>query len=291
MKRMTCALPALLLGILLISCDEDRSSTPETPSDTTQTERQPSAEAIREERPDFGKFFADAGVEGTFLLYDVQKNTDLVWNPERGATSFIPASTFKIFNSLVALETGVIEDADDTIAWDGVEREIPDWNRTHDLRSAIKHSVVWYYQEIARRVGQERMQHYIDTVGYGNRNIGGGIDRFWLDGDLRISAEEQVNFLVRLRNNDLPFSQRTMDIVRDIMTLKRTDNYIYRGKTGWAIRDGSDVGWFVGYLQRGDSTWVFAMNIGMKGEEDIAKRKGITWQILHSLGLVEEEKE
>ncbi|MGE3802897.1 MAG: class D beta-lactamase [Candidatus Kapaibacterium sp.] len=238
----------------------------------------------------FGKFFADANVEGTFLLYNPQENQYLVWNPERARTPYLPASTFKIFNSLVALETGVIKDENDTISWDGVKRQIPDWNRTHDLRSAIAYSVVWYYQELARRIGEERMQHYIDTANYGNRDISGGIDRFWLDGGLRITPQQQIDFLVRLHNNTLPFSQRTMNIVKDIMILKETPDYVYRGKTGWVLRDTTSVGWFVGYLQRGEKVWFFATNIRMEGDKDVPKRKEITWNILKSLGLVEGEE-
>lgn len=285
--RHRLLLLVLLTGAWFVSCNEKDNE--EIRSDSAATEPSAQKEPLREEHAEFGTFFADAGVEGSFTLYDARNNRYLLWNPERSATAFIPASTFKIFNSLVALETGVIKDENEEIEWDGVERQIPAWNRTHTLRSAIQHSVVWFYQELARRIGQERMQAWIDSVGYGNQDISGGIDRFWLDGGLRISPEEQIAFLIRLKNNDLPFSQRTMDIVKDIMILERTEDYIYRGKTGWALRDSSDIGWFVGYLERGDSTWFFATNLAMEGEKDIAHRKEITWKILESLGLTKSQ--
>ena len=286
MRSLICL---LFVSLVFFACDQEEKEPSRIQVGDESDTANVSAEPRREVHPEFGKFFAEAGVEGSFLLYDSQENAYLIWNPERCETPFIPASTFKIFNSLVALETGVIKDANDTISWDGVKRQIPDWNQTHDLRSAIKYSVVWYYQEVARRIGEERMQKYIDSVGYGNRDIGGGIDQFWLNGNLRITQYQQVDFLRRLHRNDLPFSQRTMEIVKDIMTLKKTDDYVYRGKTGWGRRDTSSVGWFVGYLQKGEKTWFFATNIKMEGEKDLPKRTGITWDILHSLGLVEAE--
>lgn len=275
-----------LLALFLVSCE----TKPELQTEQSLQEEsvKPSA---REERIDFGKFFPHAGTEGSFTLYDLQKDAYQIWNPERSAKRFRPASTFKIFNSLVAIETGVINDENEMITWDGVKRQIPLWNRDHTLRSAIKHSVVWFYQELARRIGEEKMQSYIDSADYGNTDISGGIDRFWLDGGIRISPEEQIEFLVKLHNNQLPFSQRTMDIVKDIMILEKTDEYVYRGKTGWALRDSNSVGWFVGYLQRGDSTWFFATNIKMQNKEDAKHRTEITWNILESLELVRKTDE
>ncbi len=130
---------------------------------------------------DFSKYFDEYNVKGSFLLYDQNKDEYIYYDSARCNTQFIPASTFKIFNSLVSLETGVIADENEIIKWDSIESN-KEWNRDHNMRSAIKYSVVWFYQELARRVGEERMQYYIDTVGYGNRDISGGIDRFWLVG-------------------------------------------------------------------------------------------------------------
>ncbi len=130
----------------------------------------------------------------------------------------MPASTFKIPNSIIALETGVVEDPDkDIFKWDGVKRSIEAWNKDHTLRSAIAVSAVPVYQEIARRIGPERMQKYVDLMDYGNRDIGGGIDQFWLTGNLRIDPMQQIDFLDRLHRGVLPVSRRSQELVRDII--------------------------------------------------------------------------
>lgn len=239
------------------------------------------------ERRDWGKFFEEAGVHGCFLLYDLQNDSLHVYNPARMDSGCIPASTFKIPNSLIALETGVVRNEHDTIAWDGVQRFVPRWNADHDMSSAFQYSTVWFYQELARRIGHKRMQQYIDAIRYGNRDIGGGIDLFWLEGDLRITPREQITFLVRLRNNELPFSLETMSTVRRIMIVEQTESYVLRAKTGWGARLSPEIGWYVGYVERGGSVWFFANNIDMRKDEDAEARIGISRRILGELGLID----
>ena len=151
------------------------------------------------------------------------------------------------------------------------------------MKTAIRNSAVWYYQELARRVGKERMQHYVDVAGYGNQDISGQIDTFWLEGGLRISAEEQVGFLKRLYESELPFSQRSMDIVKDILVLEKTGSYQLSGKTGSVQRVAPHVGWFVGYLEGGGKMYIFATNVA---DGDGAKAQEITRSILQGLGLL-----
>ena len=216
------------------------------------------------------------------LIYDLNKNEYIQYNSERCNESFIPASTFKILNSLIALETGVIKDENEVIPWDSVNRQYDKWNMDQTLRTAIKYSAVWAYQEIARKIGEQRMQHYVDSVKYGNCNIGGGIDRFWLDGDLRITPLQQVEFLRRLYSDDLPFSKRNLDIVKDIMINDQTGNYILRGKTGWA----GTTGWYVGYLEENDNVYFFANNIDIVNEQDVKARIEIVNDVFNSMGLL-----
>jgi beta-lactamase class D len=241
----------------------------------------------QQERPDFGQFFQAAGVEGCFILYDRNQDTTLVYQPERVDTPYLPASTFKIFNSLVALETGVIQDENEIIPWEGVDRGVVDWNQDLDMRSAFQYSAIWFYQILARRIGPERMQQFIDRVGYGNGNIGGGIDHFWLDGDLRISARQQVDFLRRLYSNDLPFSQRSLDIVKDILIIEQTSGYTLRAKAGWVVMTEYQLGWWVGYLEQDDDVYFFALNLDIVKSGDENARMAITKEILRSLGLLE----
>jgi beta-lactamase class D len=260
---------------------------PLTASPVASIPTQHYAKSVWQERPDFGKYFQQANVKGSFVLYDLKQDRYLVYDAKRTNTRFIPASTFKIFNSLVALETGVVKDENETIKWDGVKREFPKWNRDHTMRTAIKDSVVWFYQELARRIGPKRMQHYIDLANYGNRDISGGIDRFWLQGGLRISPREEIDLLVKLYRNELPFSKRTMEIVKDILINEKSNDYVLRGKTGWGTELTPQVGWYVGYLERGGNVpYFFAINLDITKPEDLKARIEITKSILQDLGLI-----
>ena len=151
-------------------------------------------------RESLAKHFLDEGTVGTFVGYKVDDYLVIASDKNRSGEAKLPASTFKIPNSMIALETGVVADPDkDVFKWDGVVRSIEAWNKDHTLRSAIAASAVPVYQEIARRIGAERMQKYVDLFDYGNRDIGGGIDQFWLTGNLRIDPVQQVDFVDRLR--------------------------------------------------------------------------------------------
>lgn len=240
---------------------------------------------------DWSKHYGDR--VGSFVLYHLQSDQYQFYQPERCKERFIPASTFKILNSLIALETAVIPDESYEMAWDSVIRQVKVWNQDHDLRSAFRYSVVWYYQELARRIGEERMQAYIDQEGYGNQDISGGIDLFWLSGGIRISPLEQVELLKNLYLNQLGFSQRNMDIVKDIMILESGPDYTLRGKTGWSDAEKPGSGWFVGYLEKGDEVWFFANQIDMiEGDPGIAAaRAGIARAILQAEGLLPNEQE
>ena len=249
--------------------------------------RADSTQPEREEHQGFQKYFEEANVKGCFLFYDLQKNKYIGYNLARTKTRFIPASTYKIFNSLVALETRAVSNETEIIKWNGVRREVPAWNQDQNMRTAIRNSTVWFYQELARRIGQQRMQHYVDLAGYGNRDISGGIDHFWLDGGLRISTEEQINLLVRLYRNELPFSQRTMDIVKDILINEKNDHYVLRAKTGWTQRVHPQIGWWVGYVEQNGGAYFFAINIDISASGDAVAREKVARKILRELNLLE----
>lgn len=233
-------------------------------------------------RPELNGIFAEAGAEGTIAVLDLKGGRVVVTDLERAETPFLPASTFKIPNSLIALETGVVADADHpTFQWDGVVREIDDWNRDHTLRTAIKASVVPVYQEIARQVGPERMQRYVEAFEYGNRSIGGDIDAFWLEGGLRITALQQIAFLERLFKEELPVSKRSMEIVKEIMLLEQNDLGVMRGKTGTLrIDDKTRLGWLVGWVERRDEGFIFAMNLAFRDPSVLGRRLTIAKALL-----------
>jgi beta-lactamase class D len=252
----------------------------------------PAAQAADAERGDLGRHFAAYGVTGAFVLYDPGADTFTFYDRERCHQRFIPASTFKIVNALIALETGVAGDENHPIAWDGVKRGVSAWDRDHTLKSAFAASAVWYYQELARRIGPERMQHHLDKLAYGNGDIAGGIDRFWLTGGLRISPLEQIALLVRLHRGQLPFSARSQDIVKSIMIQRQGEGYTLRAKTGWAQLD-QDIGWYVGYIEKGGDAYFFATCVtSAPGNKDFARsRQEITTLILRDLGIMLAEKQ
>ncbi len=207
------------------------------------------------------------GHDGCFIMKDTARNLIVRHNPERCAARFPPCSTFKIPNSLIGLETGVIPGTEHVVAWDGVERDRPELNRDHTLRTAFRDSVVWYYQELARRVGEERMRAWLHRLRYGNEDMSAGLTEFWLGTSLAISAEEQLRFVEKLHRHALPFSRRTEDAVLDLMVWERTPAYVLRGKTGSARgRDGApDLGWYVGSVETPGGMCYFAINISGKG--------------------------
>lgn len=227
--------------------------------------------------------FDEMHLVGTIVVFDTIEDACFAHDMQRAQKPYLPASTFKIFNALTALETGVIRDEHDIFRWDGKQREIRDWNRDHDLASGMQYSVVWYYQELARRIGAVRMQEWIDKVGYGNQNISGGIDRFWLGGGaLRITALQQIAFLQRLHDGTLPFSARSQDIVKRILIRDQTSSYILRFKTGWAGDNPPMLGWIVGWIERDGHVAYFATNLDMQ-DSSYAKREALARAALRAL--------
>jgi beta-lactamase class D len=240
-------------------------------------------------RRDLAKLFADAGTDGTFVGYKVDDELSISSDGDRSREAKLPASTFKIANSLIALDTGVVSDPDkDVFKWDGVVRSIEAWNRDHTMRSAIAASVVPVYQEIARQIGPDRMQKYVDLLDYGNRNIGGGIDQFWLTGDLRIDPVQQVDFVDRLRRGVLPVSKRSQDLVRDILPATKVGDAVIRAKSGLlgAEIGKPSLGWLVGWAEKGSANTVFALNLDVRAPRHIADRMSLSQACLAAIGAI-----
>jgi beta-lactamase class D len=273
-------LPALLACAIVTGC----STSPVNSRGTTA--------AASANQPNLAPYFK--GVNGTFVLLDPRAGRALRHDPERARRRFLPASTYKIPHTLIALETGVASGAEFPLVWDSnVASRQPwwpaAWSRNQTLRSALRDSVIWYYQELARRIGSARMQLYVDRFAYGNRDISGGIDQFWLTGALRISAEEQADFLRRFYFGALGVSERATRIAKELLVMEETPTYRLSGKSGWAgLGDPSapQLGWLVGYLERDGQVWFFATNIDIAKVEDAAARLSITKAILRDLGLI-----
>jgi beta-lactamase class D len=245
------------------------------------------------EAADLSAYFK--GRPGTFVLLDLKTGRYVRHNAERAAERFPPFSTFKIPNSLIGLETGVIKDADFLIKWDEkkypANPNFPQWFRDQTLRTAFQRSALWYYQELAERVGASQMKELVDRLDYGNEDTSGGLARFWLNSSLKISADEQVAFLRRLYREELPVSKRSLAIVKEIMVHEETPAHRLSGKTGGGpLSEGRYLGWFVGYLEAGGDTHLFA--IQLEGPTFAAirdERIRLTKQILADRGLMKKQ--
>ena len=272
------ALPTLgLLTLVALGC----GTSPERPAGPSTTPDLELADLITGTEP----------IDGAFVLLDGQTGQLRYYQRERARRRYLPASTFKIPNTLIALETGVASGPDFPLPWDSSAAPTTRaaWARDQTLATAFRNSVYWYYQELARRVGEGRMRDWLARLDYGNQDMG-GLDNFWLRGDLRISPEEQVRFLRRLHDGDLPVSARSRAIVRELMLLEDAGAYRLYGKTGSSdVTPTRENGWLVGFVEVGDGVHYYALN--MEGEtvwEDWppGARADLVVRILERAGVV-----
>jgi beta-lactamase class D len=233
-------------------------------------------------------------VEGCFLLKSLKSGQLYVYNSDRCEKGFTPASTFKIPNSIIALETGIASDENLRIEWDSVLRQVPAWNQGHSMKTAFKVSCVPYYQEIARRIGPVKMQEWVNKLQFGRMDIRKEtIDNFWLKGKSEITPYQELNFMERLAKKELPIKPSTVHKMRDLMLIASDSSGLeMRGKTGWGIVGDQNVGWFVGYVERADGEcFVFVNNVqaGIGKIDDKAFmmcRKTIVGAVLSDMGVL-----
>jgi beta-lactamase class D len=225
--------------------------------------------------------------QGCFILLNVAKGEVTKFKPEQCAQRHAPCSTFKVPNSLIGLDAGVLRGPDHPFPWDGQARRFSSWNRDHDLRSAIRHSVVWFYQRLATELGMKRMQEGLARLRYGNQDTSAGLTQFWLSSSLKISADEQVRFLRDLQSGVLPFSSRSQRVVRDIMVEERQHGWTLHGKTGTGALPGTDDavnGWYVGWTTHETDAFVFACRIAANRGATGRTARRIALGILRELG-------
>lgn len=234
-------------------------------------------------RPDWARIIADSGSTGVFVLWEPDSGRYQVSDTVRHREGQLPASTFKPFNALVALQTGAVADTGTIIPWDGHPRR-PEWDRPMAMRQAMAVSCVPWFQEVARRAGAEAMQHWLDTADYGNHAQGDSIHRFWLQGDLRITPGQQLHFLQYLDEERLPFDPAHQRAVKALLPGDSTATWTIQGKTGWSIRTDAQHGWYVGWVRRGGRTAYFALLLDVRGPDDVRRRTTLVRALLHREG-------
>lgn len=243
------------------------------------------------------KYFDEYHVTGTFGMFNNGQAQFTIYNLRRFTDSaYLPASTFKIVNSLIGLQTGVISGEKMVIPWDGVVRSNADWNKDLTMEQAFKVSAVPYYQEVARRIGKDTMQRWLDSLGYaakyGHAVIKNDIDSFWLDNNVKITADEQLGLVKKLYFDQLPFQKRVQGVVRNVMVQEQNSNYTLAYKTGWGFKeDGNSIGWVVGWVEENKHPYFFVLQVQGPHDMDMKNiRLSILKNILTQYGFFKGQK-
>lgn len=253
MPDYSIRLVLLLLVISLCSCEDSKSPEQDLPA---------SSELVATHSAPLEEIIQNAGLEGSILIFDAQTNThysnDFTW----AKTGFLPASTYKIPNSVIALETGIVKNSETMFYWDGEPRGMESWEADLTFNQAFKRSCVPCYQQVAREIGVERMRKYLDVFQYGEIDVDSStLDMFWLQGTSKITQHQQIDFLRRVNAREIPMSDSTFLTLQTLMSIEKTDQYELFGKTGWSIVGDKNNGWFVGFVTKGDHQWYFATNV------------------------------
>ncbi len=238
--------------------------------------------------PVVSALFMKAGVDGTFVLYDVAAGTLTGHDRARAGKRYVPASTFKIPNTLIGLVTGAVKDVDEILPYKGPSPAfMKAWEKDMGLREAIAISNLPIYQELSRRIGLERMREQVARLDYGNKDVGDTVDAFWLKGPLQISAIEQARFLARMAQDTLPIPPGILKSVREIVRVDQGPGWSLHAKTGWLNAPGEGVGWWVGWVQKEGRTTAFALNMDLRSTADAPKRVELGRASLQALGVLD----
>ncbi|MFM9944966.1 MAG: class D beta-lactamase [Bacteroidia bacterium] len=271
-----------IILIILAACSNNTEKTKETTAEKPLR---------KQTRPELQQIIDTANVIGSILIYDPIENIYYSNDFKRCEKGFLPASTFKIPNTVIGLETGVIENQFTVFKWDGKKRRLPTWEKDLTLREAFEVSCVPCYQEVARKIGVKRMNEYLKKLKYGNMIVdSSNIDLFWLEGESKISQYEQIDFLKRFFLGELPISKKTKELMEHVLFIDNEPDYNLYGKTGWAIRNNNNIGWFVGYLNTSKKVYFMATNIEPKEKFNMDMfpiiRSQISLEAFRKLGII-----
>ena len=246
-------------------------------------------------RTDFNKYFKNYNVQGSIAIYDDRNNKWILSDSSDVYKDSLPASTFKIINLLVALETGVVKDENEVIKWNGQTDTArygyrPEIYRDMTIQEAFLESAVWVFLDMAKKIGKANYQYYLKACNYGNQNLSEEGEDFWNFGTLGISPVNQVNFLRNMYAGNLPFSKRNIDIVKRVLVNEQNENYTLSAKTGWTREGGINTGWWVGYVENNEGVVFFATRLfqdrKFNSPDFGPSRKEITRSILMDLNVI-----
>lgn len=197
-------------------------------------------------------------VRGVFVLRNEQDGCIRTSDQAMANTPFRPQSTFKIPHAMIGLETGAIPGPDHVWIWDKEPRSNPLWEQDLSLKQALNLSCVPCFRSLAREIGADRMRQFMEKMDYGNKDISGPIDLFWLTGALRITPIGQTQFVHRSLHGELPIKKNHVDLVWNDLEQAPQGNLRLFPKTGLGEQNNLAIGWTVGFLQRGAQRWSFA---------------------------------
>lgn len=240
-------------------------------------------------------YFDQHKVTGTFGLFNNGTGEFTIYNMSRFRDSaYLPASTFKIVNALIGIETGRVKDSSTIIRWDGIKREIPSWNQDLTMQKAFEYSAVPWFQHLARQIGKDTMQYWLDTLGYGSLvkrpAIAENLDTFWLDNSVKVTADEQLGLVKKLYFGQLPFQPRSQRMVKNMMLRESKTAYSLSYKTGWGRTEKKHhLGWVVGWVEENNHPYFFVLQLESADPafDMIAVREKMLKDILRHYGYLE----
>ncbi len=232
------------------------------------------------------EIFKEYNIEGTIVIKALNKNIQYIYNEQRAKKALLPASTFKIPNSLIILNEKLLKDENEIVKWDNKKRFLEVWNKDQTLKTAFKYSCVWCYQKYSKEISIDKYKYYLKQFNYGNKKVGKSSYDFWLQGDIKISALEQIEFLKNLYLENLPVEKKYINIVKNIMIEEKAKEYILSSKTGWATFPKEKHGWYVGYIQTKEEVWFFATNLLISDFNKLSLRKELTFKVFKTLGII-----
>ncbi|MBD1380511.1 BlaR1 family beta-lactam sensor/signal transducer [Metabacillus arenae] len=224
--------------------------------------------------------------EGSFVLYDRKADQYHIYNEDQSTLRVSPNSTYKIYSGLFGLESNVITSENSTLKWNGKQYRFDSWNTDQNLATAMTNSVTWYFQELDERMQLDTIKKNLKEIGYGNYDVSGGIEQFWIESSLKISPVEQVQLLEDFYTNQFGFKEKNVQAIKDALLLEDKDGVRLSGKTGTGNVNGRNInGWFIGYVETGENTYFFATSLQNEDNSSGSKAAEITLSILKDKGI------